>query len=292
MTKNTFLGTVIALCGMIVSTEVLAADLPVMPRLQATPLSAPPLDDSTGYYLRGDVGLGILSIGKLGQADLAANGGTFLSKSIADTTYLGFGAGMKLTNWIRTDLTAEYRGAVHLGGYDNLTLSNSTGTAKLQANTVYSGHYSSTVALVNVYGDLGTWNKITPYAGFGAGLAYNRMTGFTDSSIGSFTNAGVTTTTPTSGYLGDKGKLSLAWALMAGASYDISDNAKLDLGYRYINLGSGTAATSGIINCSCGSIGQPLTVHRLHANELRIGIRWMLDQAPKMVAQAPVIAKY
>lgn len=292
MKKSIALGGMIAVCSLAVSGQVLAADMPRMPRLEAAPPPVQTFDDSTGYYLRGDVGVGILSVGKLGQADLATNGGKFLSKSIGDTTYLSFGAGAKLTNWIRADVTAEYRGAVHLGGYDNLTLSNQAGTTKLQANTIYSGHYSSTVALVNVYGDLGTWNKITPYVGVGVGAAYNRMTGFTDSSIGSFTNAGLTTVTPTSGVLGDKGKFAFAWALMAGASYDISDNAKLDLGYRYINLGGGTAATSGIINCSCGSIGQPLTVHSLHAHELRVGIRWSLDQAPKTVAQAPIIAKY
>ena len=33
---------------------------------------------------------------------------------------------------------------------------------------------------------------------------------------------------------------------MAGASYDLSTNAKLDLGYRYINLGSGGAAMTGL----------------------------------------------
>lgn len=281
----------LALVAFALPAPALAADLPTMPRLAPAPVVAPVIDDTTGYYLRGDVGLGVLSLGKLSQQELSNNGGTFLSKSVGDTPYLSIGAGVKLTSWLRTDVTGEYRGAVHLGGYDNLSLANPARTVTLQANTLYSGQYSSAVGLFNLYGDLGTWNKITPYVGAGAGVAYNRMSGFTDSSIGAFTVNGTTTTTPTSGVLGDKAKLRFAWALMAGASYDLSDNAKLDIGYRYLNLGSGVATSTGAINCSCGSVGSPLQVHSLHANEIRIGIRWLFEQATKP-APHTVVAKY
>ena len=53
---------------------------------------------------------------------------------------------------------------------------------------------------------------------------------------------------------------NLAWALMAGIAYDVSPNAKIDMGYRYVNLGkfgSGTKSTA--------------------INEYRIGFRYMID---------------
>ena len=60
-----------------------------------------------------------------------------------------------------------------------------------------------------------------------------------------------------------KTSYNLAWALMAGVAYDISDHAKLDLGFRYLNLGS------------VSSIGGASTA--LTAKEVRFGLRYMID---------------
>jgi len=42
---------------------------------------------------------------------------------------------------------------------------------------------------------------------------------------------------------GDSDKWSLAWALMAGASYKLSDKLDLDVGYRYLKIEDGDVQT-------------------------------------------------
>ena len=77
---------------------------------------------------------------------------------------------------------------------------------------------------------------------------------------------------------------------MAGTSYDLSPNAKLDLGYRYLNMGSGTTVSTSLLDCTCGTVGQPLKIADLDAHEFRVGVRWMLgsEQAATPVAYQPL----
>ena len=98
----------------------------------------------------------------------------------------------------------------------------------------------------------------------------------------------------------DKTRTNLAWALMAGLSYDITSNLKLDLGYRYINLGD---IRSGPIDCVCGQIFPGFKIRNLASNELLIGMRWLFGETgpvalaapaytPPFVPQPPIIRKY
>jgi opacity protein-like surface antigen len=78
----------------------------------------------------------------------------------------------------------------------------------------YAGAYSKgpdmsvTSALGNLYFDIPTGTVITPYLGAGAGYAWAPVDGGPD-------------------------KDGFAYALMAGASFDLSDNLDLDIGYRF-----------------------------------------------------------
>ncbi len=80
--------------------------------------------------------------------------------------------------------------------------------------------------MFNAYYDLGNWRGIVPYVGAGVGLAYNQLseTYFTQNVF--LTNR----------IEGDS-RLALAWSLMAGIGWQISDRAILDLGYRYMDFG-------------------------------------------------------
>jgi opacity protein-like surface antigen len=95
------------------------------------------------------------------------------------------------------------------------------------------------------------------------------------------TATGAQTTAVSNGLSSSKSQTNLAWALMAGTSYDLSQAAKLDLGYRYLNLGSGIAASSDLLNCTCGTVGAPLKMSDLHAHEFRVGVRWALGDQPR-----------
>ena len=80
---------------------------------------------------------------------------------------------------------------------------------------------------------------ITPYVGAGVGFAYNKLFGLTDTGY-AFT--GRRRLSPTGGYSDDGGKRNFAWALMAGLSFNVTQNLKLDLGYRYLDSASSPPA--------------------------------------------------
>ena len=59
-----------------------------------------------------------------------------------------------------------------------------------------------------------------------------------------------------------------AWAAMAGVAIAMTDHAQLDVGYRFLNLGSVT----GLSAVTGASVTQ-----RVFVNELRAGVRYMID---------------
>jgi len=109
-----------------------------------------------------------------------ANVGTgfvFDQHSMADTSFVGMGVGYELNNWLRFDLSGEYRGRTQVnarGVFDPVT---GDGDA-------YQGYIKSWVFLTNAFVDLGTWNCFTPFIGAGVGGAYNQLADFVDMGIG------------------------------------------------------------------------------------------------------------
>lgn len=132
----------------------------------------------------------------------------------------------------------------------------------------YSGQkadFKRTSLLANAYLDLGTWSGITPYVGVGVGATYGRAEGlynwYTSNNgeaynpdipyPGGFpqrwlTASGGAAPAPDGFTFGkqdksvttSKSQVNFTWALMAGISYAVSSNAKLDFGYRFVNMGS------------------------------------------------------
>ena len=107
----------------------------------------------------------------------------------------------------------------------------------------YQGYLKSWVFLANAYVDLGTWNCFTPFVGAGIGAAYNQLADFVDKGIG----------TTGAGFGRNSGDWNLAWALHAGVAYNVSKNLKVELAYRYLNLGSVTDTVDCIGGCSPNS---------------------------------------
>jgi opacity protein-like surface antigen len=272
----------IAIATLALSTILLdsayAADLggPSEPQLSAPLAEAMP--SMRRLYVRGDVGVGRNFSSKFSQEELDDNGGSFVSRSMGDSTSIGAGIGWQLSHRFRVDLTAEYRSKAAVKGQDYLHAYIVDPDGVLTASTLYQGEFSSTVGLINGYWDIANWRGFTPYIGAGIGMAHNQLSGFTTASASKFVDENYAETLHNSiGYAGNKSSMGLAWALMAGTSFDLSSNAKLDLGYRYLHLGSGVTATTDLIQCLCGSIGSPLKIHDLSAQEWRVGVRWELD---------------
>jgi opacity protein-like surface antigen len=281
-------GSVIA--GLILLQPAIAADLGVSAepgeRFAIADVSRP----FDGYYLRADISAARPDFSGFSQGDLTQNGGYFESASIGTQPVFALGLGRRLNEYLRIDLTGEYRSASHLNAYDNLTAEIISTHDILQANTRYAGLFSSAVGLANAYLDLGTWRGFTPYIGGGIGFARNEISDLHTSTAGSLTDAstGAVITQYTSATASSNSQWNFAWALMAGASVALNDRVTLDVGYRYIDLGSGSSASSGALICNCGTIGQPLKIHDLTANEFRVGVRLPLGEPPAPDSPPPL----
>jgi opacity protein-like surface antigen len=113
--------------------------------------------------------------------------------------------------------------------------------------------------MFNGYYDLGKWDRVVPYVGAGVGFAYNKMDEVYFTGNPALTNR----------IEGDE-KWSLAWSLMAGIGWQISERAILDIGYRYLDMGK---ATSGTLD-SAGFTNPPVRIDDLSAHEFKVGLRY------------------
>jgi len=259
-----------------------AVDLPPAPALPKA-IEAEP--EFAGWYLRGDIGLGLAAEPKLAAATLAPSptnvspGTTWASH--ATTPPFGMidaGVGYRLNAWVRMDGTLEYR-----GGAFRARSPSSDPAAYVSSD---SADLSSIVGLLNVYADLGTYWGFTPFVGAGAGVADNAASRLAAGGAG-FAPSGPFSAR--SGALAGGSRTSFAWALMAGVGFDVAPGFRLELGYRYLNYGSlaisGWRCPAAADAVLCG--GPPLVVRsrgRLASSDIRLGLIWTMGEP----AQGPV----
>ncbi len=130
--------------------------------------------------------------------------------------------------------------------------------------------------LANGYFDLGTWDGFTPYIGAGAGVTWariNQSVNFTFNGQPCFASCGFTDGSNIVTFADfDRTQAQtiyrFAWALMAGVAIAMTDHAQFDVGYRFLDLGSLTGISP--------VTGTPVT-QRVRANEVRAGVRYMID---------------
>ncbi len=270
--------------GLVIAATAVAsgADLPPPPMPAYAPAPLRGSIDASGIYLRGDVGVGIMGKAKGYLEGVPA--GTAISYtdgSFGNVGFAGIGVGYQFNSWFRFDITGEFRSSATFGYRDSYTDAVGTGV------NVYRGKHSAAVFLANAYVDLGNWHGLTPFLGVGAGWAQHRISDKVD--MGTRTIGGVTSTT--FGYFNDASKGSFAWALMAGVAYDVSSNVKLELGYRYLNMGK--AQSGNLAYCSGGCPVPPVSsrFRAIDSHDIKLGFRWLLggpDYAPPPV---PVVMR-
>lgn len=140
---------------------------------------------------------------------------------------VGAGLGYRFAPFLRGEVGVDYlsRGAGNLAG------------AHLGS--------SATVALANLYWDIVAIGGFTPYVGAGAGFAIDTL--------------------DAPAVLGVAGNdWQFAWTVGAGVSFAFDDSLSVDLGYRYLALGSPAYAGG-------------LALHDAAAHQLRIGVRYALQ---------------
>ncbi len=124
-------------------------------------------------------------------------------------------------------------------------------------------HLKTYTMMFNAYHDIGKFGGFVPYVGAGLGWAYHKMDDVIISDPGS----------PNPQFGEDK--LSFAWSLMAGVGYQLSDRAVLDLGYRYMDMGSARSSHNDTTN----SWNPRLEIDDIRAHEFKVGIRYHLGSA-------------
>jgi opacity protein-like surface antigen len=299
-------GALLALAPAAVAADL----LPPPPPLEPLP---PAPAEFSGWYLRGDVGGGInantpslgvspdpLATGIAGGSLSTAATNTFFNPSVSASGFGDVGFGYQFNSWFRADVTGEYRGGSSFQALEVLTDKTVLpgNTSNQQYADFYRANLSSYIAMVNGYVDLGTWYGVTPYVGGGVGVAYNKLAGMTDQGSAFPGNGNLY---PTGGYFNDGNKTNFAWALMAGLSFNVTQNLKLDLGYRYLDYGKFTSGTSNCLSTagfSTGSCGGSSNVvysrNTLASNDFRLGLRWMLGEEPVYAPppEEPLVRKY
>jgi opacity protein-like surface antigen len=99
--------------------------------------------------------------------------------------------------------------------------------------------------------------------GAGVGGAKNSVYDFTETGSGA---GSINGTGPAAN------KWNLAWAAYAGVSYNVTNNFKIDLTYRYLNFGSATDT----INCIGGCNPNSYKWNSLTSQDFMIGFRGQL----------------
>ncbi len=286
----------LALAGAfaLLSTVTYAADLSLPPPMP--PLVRPvPVVDNGGWYLRGDVGVGMQDFKSFDFTQTNAASGALWpaswridQKDLGDTSFVGFGVGYAWNNWFRFDVTGEYRAKAKFKAVGSYTEFCAPGDRCFDQ---YDGMHSSAVFLANAYIDLGTWWCITPYIGAGVGAAFNKITGLTDQGIGTASDGVNVFPISALGYTQkDQTQWNLAWAAHAGLTYNVSNTFKVDFAYRFLSLGDIKTAEVLCGGGGCGTGSGPrafYTLHNMTSQDFKIGLRWMLNAPDTTPIYAP-----
>jgi len=249
MVAQRFRNSVVALIASLVTVSAAhSADLPLAP----VPV------EFGGWYLRGFIGFSNQQVGSLfnqnyNRYDSVDN----IDRGFDAAPLFGLGVGYNVNNWLRVDVTGEYRAKANFHGLD---IGHTVGQD--WPDRYFASKYEWTV-LFNGFIDLGTWYGFTPF--FGAGL------GFTNNTITNFGDINVSTAVGSDAHGLTASQWNFAWALYAGLGYRVTPAVTLELLYRYIDLGN---ATTGTMYGFTGVADTPFEFRHLTSQDLMLGMRF------------------
>ena len=275
--------SLLALAGLgLMAGQAAAADLDpaygIIP-----PLQQERVEFGTGWYVRGDIGVNRTQKVTPSGIDFDTTNPAVIpvppNLSFDSGSKIGYtaslGGGYQFNRWFRSDVVFDFHQPLkttYQGG--SLTCPGSFNAAGVLQQEGCSPHYTGALnsydVLINGYVDLGTWYSVTPYLGAGVGLSFGHYSSSVKFTQSDGTSYNISPTDPTTGtiYHEDFDAASsgtyynVAFALMAGVSVDVFDHTKLDVGYRYLNLGHLPGSSSG---------------SSMYQHEVRAGLRYMID---------------
>lgn len=184
--------------------------------------------------------------------------------SVELTSYKGqryqIGAGLKLTDYLRTDITVSY--GSRLSAADDYR--DADGTPNKPGNKLNEGAFetSNWTTMMNVYVD--------PLSI--AGVDVGAFSPYLQGGIGWARNKTEKLFFPNSSFIPGDTHNDLAWQIGAGVGYAISDNWKLDLSYRYLDMGEARGGNTFINGATTLDI--EATRFDLRAHEVMLGLQY------------------
>jgi opacity protein-like surface antigen len=209
-----------------------------------------------------------------------ANEVDFESADLRDAFTVGGGVGYQINSYLRTDVTLDY---LAKSDFDGSTVGSCGVAANCTSNDISSMTAWSLMA--NAYVDLGTYGYFTPYLGAGIGGTYVNWKNLQNTSCetGNSSNCDPTVTH------GGDSNWRFSYALMAGASIDVTCNVKADVGYRFLHVNGGEMFGYNLN-------GGPGRDKGFNVHEARIGARYLFggcqtaayEPPPEIPLQQPV----
>jgi|APFEC2959095136_1045048.scaffolds.fasta_scaffold00689_4 opacity protein-like surface antigen len=246
------------LLGAIVAPSM-AADFEEPPVIEA------PAPVYGGWYIRGHLGMSNQDFDGL-ESSLYNNPaileyGWHDEGGFGSAPIFGAGVGYKYNDYLRGDLTVEYRGKADFDALDYVRTAGGTTTND------FRGSKSELVFMANAYADVGTWYGLTPYLGAGIGTSYNTISHFRDINI---INGG-------GGYADKNSTWNLAWALHAGVGIEATERMTVDLGYSFVSLGDAKTGTFRNDDPAFDIPNDGFKFNDLYSHDLKLGIRYALN---------------
>jgi len=263
----------VKLLGIVAGTALLAAmGLPaVAADLYEPPVveyeEAPP-PSYAGWYLRGHIGMSNQHFDGLDyfRYNDPAIIMTWPERGGFDSAPLfGVGVGYQVNQWLRGDLTAEYRAGSTFHALD--TVLDAADPDNVISVNDYGGKKSEWLFLANAYVDLGNFRGLKPYIGAGIGASRNTISEFIDTNI--YNGGG--------GYAENGSLWQLAWALHAGVGYEITDQVTLDLGYSFVNLGDAKTGPAHNFDPSITVPNDGFRFKNLYSHDIKFGVRYKFN---------------
>ncbi|MEO9336424.1 outer membrane beta-barrel protein [Mesorhizobium sp. SB112] len=231
------------------------------------PEEAPPVEVVSygGWYLRGHIGMSNQRLKNL-DTDLFDSPaiieyGFHDKGGFGSAPVFGGGIGYQFNDYLRGDITVEYRGKSDFTALDYVTTAGGTTTND------YRAQKSELLFLANAYADLGTYSGITPYIGAGLGASRNTISGFRDINI---INGG-------GAYADDDSKWNLAWALHAGLGIKATDRMTVDLGYSFVSLGDARTKSMRNDDPAFDIPNDGFRFNNLTSHDFKLGVRYSLN---------------
>jgi opacity protein-like surface antigen len=265
----------------IIAAPAQAADLDEIIYAKELPVTKS-VEIGSGWYLRGDLGYSTKT-GKpatnysvFSAGPPASYTATPFSSSSLNSDWSGsLGVGYSFTDYLRTDLSFDYSRGRFAGTTSSTTAC--TGLATGQCASVDSQNFEQYGFLANAYVDLGTIVGFTPYLGAGAGITHVSWKTYTnDLSCVSVAGNACGAVAPTDRSRSGMDSWRFTYALMAGVSYDLSKNLKLDMGYKYSKINGGNQAGFDATTALAGARGTQVSDNGFEKHEVRLGLRYSL----------------